>query len=456
MVDVDDLPRRAAVRTARLAGLPLGFAGRATLGLGRRLGGRPAELVAAEVQARTAEQLFKVLGELKGGAMKFGQALSVFEAALPEDLAGPYRATLTRLQEAAPPLPARTRAPGAGPRARRRLARTGSRTSTTRRPPRPRSARCTARSGPTAARSPSRCSTRAPARPCSSDLNQIGRMSRLVGVLVPGLDVKPLVAELKARVTEELDYELEAQSQQAFADGVRRRPGHPGARTSSTAPSRSWSPSGSRAHRCRAIIAERQPGASATGPACCSPGSCSPARHVPVCCTPTRTRATSGCSTTAGSACSTSAPSTGCPDGLPAPIGPLLRLAVEGDAQGVLDGLRAEGFVRPGVDLDAERLLAYLAPILDPAREETFRFSRAWLRSQAVRVGDPRSPAYSTGLQLNLPPEYLLIHRVTAGTIGVLCQLEAEAAVAGRAQHLAARLRPTRSPQAHAAQEHPP
>ena len=40
--------------------------------------------------------------------MKFGQALSIFEAALPPELAGPYRATLTRLQESAPPLPART------------------------------------------------------------------------------------------------------------------------------------------------------------------------------------------------------------------------------------------------------------------------------------------------------------------------------------------------------------
>ena len=69
---------------------------------------RPAEVVAAEVQQRTAEQLFKVLGELKGGAMKFGQALSVFEAALPEELAGPYRAALTKLQEAAPPMPAAT------------------------------------------------------------------------------------------------------------------------------------------------------------------------------------------------------------------------------------------------------------------------------------------------------------------------------------------------------------
>src|SRR5690348_13486654 len=105
---MSDLPRRAVTRTAKLAALPLGLAGRATWGLGKRIGGRPAEIVAAEVQARTAEHIFRVLGELKGGAMKFGQALSVFEAALPEELAGPYRSALTKLQESAPPLPAAT------------------------------------------------------------------------------------------------------------------------------------------------------------------------------------------------------------------------------------------------------------------------------------------------------------------------------------------------------------
>ncbi|HEX6576889.1 MAG TPA: AarF/UbiB family protein, partial [Jiangellaceae bacterium] len=102
-----DLPRKAVTRTAKLATLPLGIAGRATIGLGKRLGGRPAEAVAAELQQRTAEQIFKVLGELKGGAMKFGQAMSIFEAALPEELARPYRASLTKLQEAAPPMSAR-------------------------------------------------------------------------------------------------------------------------------------------------------------------------------------------------------------------------------------------------------------------------------------------------------------------------------------------------------------
>ena len=74
-----DLPRKAVARTARLAALPLGYAGRTAMGMGRRLGGAPAEQVMTEVQQRTAEQLFRMLGELKGGAMKFGQALSIFE-----------------------------------------------------------------------------------------------------------------------------------------------------------------------------------------------------------------------------------------------------------------------------------------------------------------------------------------------------------------------------------------
>ncbi|RSN46916.1 hypothetical protein DMH08_34915, partial [Actinomadura sp. WAC 06369] len=42
------------------ASLPLGFAGRTALGVGKRTFGRPAEAVAMEIQTRTAEQLFKV------------------------------------------------------------------------------------------------------------------------------------------------------------------------------------------------------------------------------------------------------------------------------------------------------------------------------------------------------------------------------------------------------------
>src|SRR5215218_2942987 len=212
-----DLPRRAVTRTARLAGLPLGYAGRATLGLGRRLGGRPAEVVAAEVQARTAEQLFKVLGELKGGAMKFGQAMSVFEAALPENLAGPYRETLTRLQESAPPLPARTvhtvLSHQLGTRWRDRF------TSFDDRPAAAASIGQVHRAVWADGRDVAvKVQYPGAGEALVSDLNQVTRVARVSAGWIPGLDLGPVLDELKRRVSEELDYRLEAEAQHTFAE----------------------------------------------------------------------------------------------------------------------------------------------------------------------------------------------------------------------------------------------
>ena len=66
-----------------------------------------------------------------------------------------------------------------------------------------------------------------------------------------------------------------------------------------------------------------------------------------------------------------------------------------------------------------------------PIVADEFQFTRAWLQAEAARLASPRSPAYQLGRQLNLPPAYLLIHRVTLGSIGVLCQLEAKAPYRG-------------------------
>src|ERR1700685_2431097 len=215
--EASDLPRNSVARTAKFAGLPLGFAGRTALGFGKRIGGRSAEIVAQEIQQRTADQIFRVLGELKGGAMKLGQALSIFEAALPPEIAGPYRATLTRLQESAPPLPARTvhqvLARELGPDWRSRFV--------------------SFEDVPAAAASIGQVHQAVwqdgrrvavkiqypgAGRALISDFNQLSRAGRLFGLLMPGLEVKPLLDELRNRVTEELNYELEAASQQAFAD----------------------------------------------------------------------------------------------------------------------------------------------------------------------------------------------------------------------------------------------
>ena len=101
-----DIRRGSAARNAKLASIPVGMAGRAALGLGKRLTGKSKDEVNAEMLEKAADQLFKVLGELKGGAMKVGQALSVLEAAVPEQFGAPYREALTKLQKDAPPLPA--------------------------------------------------------------------------------------------------------------------------------------------------------------------------------------------------------------------------------------------------------------------------------------------------------------------------------------------------------------
>ena len=203
-----DIPQKGFSRTARLASLPLGIAGRATVGLGRRLGGRPAEQVNAELQNRTAEQLFAVLGQLKRGAMKFGQALSVFEAAFPEDMAAPYREALTRLQDAAPPMESaivhRVLAEQFGRSWRDRFTDFDD--------------------TPAAAASIGQVhrATWADGRRVAvkvqypgagpalmADFNQLARFARMVSRVTPGLDIKALLTELRDRVAEELDYSLE-------------------------------------------------------------------------------------------------------------------------------------------------------------------------------------------------------------------------------------------------------
>ncbi|CAN5863153.1 AarF/ABC1/UbiB kinase family protein [soil metagenome] len=420
------LPRRAAARTVRLASLPLGYAGRATLGLGKRLAGRPAEAVLSEVQVRTAEQLFAVLGELKGGAMKFGQALSVFEAALPDELAGPYRETLTKLQDAAPPMDAaqvnRMMATELGAGWRDRFREFGG--------------------DPAAAASIGQVhrAVWADGRDVAvkvqypgagealrADLRQIDRAARLFGGMFPKIDVKALVNELQERVSEELDYRLEAEAQAAFHDAFVDDP-------DVTVPAvvdftervlvTTWLDSagslarlmaeGDQAQRDRfgtAYVRFLFSGPRRTGMLHADPHPGNfrimPDGRLGV--------VDFGAVSRLG------------PGGLPRNVGRLLRCATDGDWDAVLAGLRDEGFVKPGVDIDLRVLRDYLQPFVEPAAVETFKFSREWLRAQAARFDSPRKEAFVTATRLNLPAHYLLLHRVWSGGVGVLCQLGAEA-----------------------------
>ncbi|AZS85190.1 AarF/ABC1/UbiB kinase family protein [Streptomyces griseoviridis] len=428
---MSDLPRKAVTRTAKLAALPLGFAGRATWGLGKRIVGESAEIVGRELQQRTAEQLFKVLGELKGGAMKFGQALSVFESALPEEVAGPYRAALTKLQEAAPPMPTRT----VHAVLEERLGEDWQQLF------------LEFEEKPSAAASIGqvhrgvwhdgrevavKVQYPGAGEALLSDLTQLSRFARLLGPLIPGMDIKPLITELRDRVSEELDYSLEAAAQQAHAEEFAGDPDvlvpevvHQCEQVLITEwidgiPLSEIIADGTQEQRDRAgqLLARFLfSGPARTGLLHADP-------H------PGNFRLLPGGPDGDGDGdwrlgVLDFGTVDRLPEGLPASIGESLRMTLDGDAEAVYDHLRAEGFVRESIELDPVAVLDYLLPIIEPARVDAFTFTRGWMRGQAASIADPRSPAHQLGRQLNLPPSYLLIHRVTLSTIGVLCQLGA-------------------------------
>ena len=375
-----------------------------------------------EIQERTAAQVFRVLGELKGGAMKLGQALSIFEAALPPEIAEPYRATLTRLQESAPPLPAGTMhkvlAGDMGDQWRASFAEFDDQ--------------------PAAAASIGQVHRAVwsdgrqvavkiqypgAGRALISDVNQLSRFAWLFGALMPGLEVKPLLAELRDRVAEELDYRLEAAAQQAFAAAYAADPDVCVPRVVSVSdhilvtewldgtPLATIIADGTTAQRNRAGIMLIR--FLFSGPARVRllhadphPGNF-------------RLLADGRLGVLDFGAVDR------LPDGFPPIFGTMLRLMHEGgDLAKLEEELRSHGYLREGVSIDLTALRAFLTPLAEPSRAESFRFSREWLRTETMQASALRSS--SVLRRLNLPPSYLPIHRVLASGLGVLCQLECE------------------------------
>ena len=241
---------------------------------------------------------------------------------------------------------------------------------------------------------------------------------------MPGLEAKPLLAELRDRVAEELDYGLEAAAQQAFAAAYAGDPDvcvpHVVAVSDHVLvsewlggiPLASIIAGGTAAQRDRAgimIIRFLFSGPARVGLLHADPH---PGNF--------RLLADGRLGVLDFGAVAR------LPDGFPAIFGRVLRLMHEdGDSAKLEDELRSHGYLRDGVSVDLTALRAFLAPLAEPARAESFRFSREWLRTETAQASALRSS--SVLRQLNLPPSYVLIHRVLAAGLGVLCQLECEA-----------------------------
>jgi predicted unusual protein kinase regulating ubiquinone biosynthesis (AarF/ABC1/UbiB family) len=443
------LPLRHAARTAAAAS-------------------RLSRVATDQVAARTAEQLFATLGELKGGAAKLGQAMSVFEAAMPEEVAAPYRSALRRLTDAAPAMPAEV--------ARRVVAAdlavaygSGWQERLVAFDDMPASAASIGQVHRGRWRNDDgqvvevavKVQYPGVGKALRSDLRQARLLARVMARLTK-LNVSGLADELAMRIVEELDYVREGRVQTEVAAAFTRRipealalaraagVHEPPGRTSVTVPAvyaatprvliTGWLegaslstlldgrtdllPAGWREldSRDAADLAARLLGHAIYAPAACTgwmhadlhPGNflLLPGGRLGM--------------LDFGAVAAT-------PGGIPAPFGQLAAAVLAGDGSTAMRLVRQVGALPPDAEVDPRLIIELLDPLAATGAATSFTYSRAWLRGLMAHLTEPRfAPALRN---LTPPPEYALIWRATLSAAGLFAQLGAT--VPTRGFHLA-------------------
>ena len=222
----DRIPTSRVARTARVSGLAAGQAARQlgtrAANLTRGEDGRQVALERRNLEA--AEQIVAALGTMKGAAMKLGQVMSFLDVGLvPEEHREEFQRKLGELRDAAPKVrfadmrkvmeseyedsldevfeafdPEPIAAASIGQVYRARL-----------------------HDGRDVA---VKVQYPGVAQAVRADMQNLGMILRLMKQVAPGLDVKATAEEVRARIGDELDYELEAQNQRSLARIFRDHP----------------------------------------------------------------------------------------------------------------------------------------------------------------------------------------------------------------------------------------
>jgi predicted unusual protein kinase regulating ubiquinone biosynthesis (AarF/ABC1/UbiB family) len=430
---VADIKRGRAARNAKLASLPVGIAGRAALGFGKRLTGSSKDEVNAELMDKAAQQLFTVLGELKGGAMKVGQALSVMEAAIPEQYGKPYREALTKLQREAPPLPAekvhRVLDAQLGTKWRERFA--------------------SFDDTPVASASIGQVhkAVWSDGREVAvkiqypgadealrADLKTMKRMISVLRQLSPGADVQGVVDELIERTEMELDYRLEADNQRAFAKAYEGHPHFVVPHIVASAPKvviQEWIDGIPMSHIIRDGSQEQRDlmGTRLFELTHDAPkrmgmmhGDAHPGNFMLM------TGKRMGVIDFGAVA--------PLPDGLPIELGLTLRYAVSKDYENLLLTMERAGFIQKGEQVSTREIDDMLQQYVEPVEVEVFHYTRKWLQKMTAVNMDRSVAQIKTARQMDIPPKLAIPMRVIASIVAISCQLDAHVPVRAIAAEL--------------------
>jgi predicted unusual protein kinase regulating ubiquinone biosynthesis (AarF/ABC1/UbiB family) len=215
----ENIPTSRAVRSATIGRLAAGQAVRqfGTRAANLARSDEAADAALARRQVETAEQIVAVLGTMKGAAMKLGQVMSFLDVGLvPEEYREEFQRKLAELRDSAPHVSFKEMRKVIESEYDEPLEEVFAEFD-----PEPIAAasigqvyRATLPEGRVVA---VKVQYPGVAGAVRADLKNLGMIMRLLSRMAPGLDVQAITQEIRLRIDEELDYELEASNQRAMA-----------------------------------------------------------------------------------------------------------------------------------------------------------------------------------------------------------------------------------------------
>jgi predicted unusual protein kinase regulating ubiquinone biosynthesis (AarF/ABC1/UbiB family) len=262
-----------------------------------------------------------------------------------------------------------------------------------------------------------------------TDLNNTEGMYRLVGAFaLKGLDTKGLVDELRARMSDELDYRLEAANQREF---IAEFAGHPFVRIPAVDTATST-------HRVLTTewvegigFAEFMEKASPAAKQRAGEGIWRFAQHAVL-----RARAFNGDPHPGNYRFTLDGQVTFLDFGLVKrwsthewdQLQPSLNaIIVQRDPGLLIDAMEMAGFLKPGHGLAPELVYSYVSTPYRPYLTDEFAYTRDFVKEAMATVIDVKGPHAQVIEHLNMPPSFVILDRVVWGVNAILAKLEVTA-----------------------------